>query len=426
MVLPASGNSLSLSQIQTEFGGSDPISLSEYYSASGAIPASGMISISDFFGASSHWNYLGRFSMDHVTQCFSLNSNFIGIVSAGLEGCSLWESNYDNSEFILRVYAYDSSSVLKMQPYNPFTGGISYTGYGAKLRIQGTQSGSSVSQYSDDVIFGPNQYMHVIRSLSVVVSSSYYYYVTIYESDRSDSSTISSYGYCYVVYSSSSDYNIKITDSNYKASSCRVASVLLQVVLYLTDSSVYIVTSTNSMSNNLGVSYDSILDITFSANGEKFVYITSTYIYVGTVTYNSGKTQVNSISVTSTGLSTLSPAPISLTSDGLYMLFGGGYFVDTSTYAGSFVYSRTKGSRMSKDGTIIAVPIYDSNDTFQNYFQIYQNSSSDVTTYTLKQTCHPPFDFITDYGKTIFDITEHFIAVSGTQSSSPGIYIIKY
>ena len=67
MVLPAWGNSLSLSQIQTEFGGSNPASLNEYYAGganvpagtvgypggvSTAIPSSGQISISNFFGAS--------------------------------------------------------------------------------------------------------------------------------------------------------------------------------------------------------------------------------------------------------------------------------------------------------------------------------------------------------------------------------------
>lgn len=55
MTLPSSGP-LSLSQIQGEFGGSNPISLSEYYGASGGVPSSGTISISDFYGKS---NILG-------------------------------------------------------------------------------------------------------------------------------------------------------------------------------------------------------------------------------------------------------------------------------------------------------------------------------------------------------------------------------
>ena len=58
MALPSSG-SLSLSQIQSEWGGSSPISLSEYYRGNlpngrtnyGTIPSSGAIDIGDFYGS---------------------------------------------------------------------------------------------------------------------------------------------------------------------------------------------------------------------------------------------------------------------------------------------------------------------------------------------------------------------------------------
>lgn len=62
MPLPTSGP-LSLSDIQGEFGGSNPISLNEYYAGgglvpagtsgtNGAVPSSGTISISNFYGTS--------------------------------------------------------------------------------------------------------------------------------------------------------------------------------------------------------------------------------------------------------------------------------------------------------------------------------------------------------------------------------------
>lgn len=62
MTLPSSGP-LSLADIQTEFGGSNPISLSEYYAGgayvpagtsgtNGPVPTSGAISISNFYGTS--------------------------------------------------------------------------------------------------------------------------------------------------------------------------------------------------------------------------------------------------------------------------------------------------------------------------------------------------------------------------------------
>jgi hypothetical protein len=62
MVLPSSGP-LTLANIQTEFGGSNPISLSEYYAGGGlvpagtsgtfgAVPSSGAIGIRNFYGTS--------------------------------------------------------------------------------------------------------------------------------------------------------------------------------------------------------------------------------------------------------------------------------------------------------------------------------------------------------------------------------------
>lgn len=62
MALPSSGP-LTLANIQTEFGGSNPISLNEYYAGGGlvpagttgtygAVPSSGTISIQNFYGTS--------------------------------------------------------------------------------------------------------------------------------------------------------------------------------------------------------------------------------------------------------------------------------------------------------------------------------------------------------------------------------------
>lgn len=63
MAIQASG-AIALSQIQTEFGGSNPISLSEYYRngayvppGATAIPTSGAIDISDFYGASNQFAF---------------------------------------------------------------------------------------------------------------------------------------------------------------------------------------------------------------------------------------------------------------------------------------------------------------------------------------------------------------------------------
>lgn len=52
MTLQASG-AITLANVQTEFGGANPISLSEYYGADTGVPASGAISMSQFYGKSS-------------------------------------------------------------------------------------------------------------------------------------------------------------------------------------------------------------------------------------------------------------------------------------------------------------------------------------------------------------------------------------
>ena len=51
MALQSSG-AISLQDIQNEFGGSHPISLSEYYGVASGIPSSGQISMNQFYGAS--------------------------------------------------------------------------------------------------------------------------------------------------------------------------------------------------------------------------------------------------------------------------------------------------------------------------------------------------------------------------------------
>ena len=64
MALQTSG-AISLQDIQNEFGGSHPISLSEYYGVASGIPSSGQISVSQFYGKSgitTERNYNGNYS----------------------------------------------------------------------------------------------------------------------------------------------------------------------------------------------------------------------------------------------------------------------------------------------------------------------------------------------------------------------------
>ena len=53
MTLPNSGF-ISLDDIQTEFGGTNPILIDEYYGVSSGVPVSGAISLADFYGATAY------------------------------------------------------------------------------------------------------------------------------------------------------------------------------------------------------------------------------------------------------------------------------------------------------------------------------------------------------------------------------------
>jgi len=63
MALQSSG-AISLNDIQTEFGGSNPIGIKEYYGVAPGIPSSGQISIGDFYGASSTTPASGPFTLE--------------------------------------------------------------------------------------------------------------------------------------------------------------------------------------------------------------------------------------------------------------------------------------------------------------------------------------------------------------------------
>ena len=74
MPLPPSGP-ISFSQLQAEFGGSNPISLSEYYEGGsyvqadvqGTIPTAGTIDISDFYGGQAmNPNLRGLINFDSI------------------------------------------------------------------------------------------------------------------------------------------------------------------------------------------------------------------------------------------------------------------------------------------------------------------------------------------------------------------------
>jgi hypothetical protein len=86
MALQSSG-AISLSQIQSEFGGSNPISLSEYYSGGSqvgswvtGVPSSGAISLGDFYGTSQYIDPTAG------TTYFSISGSLVLTTSNGATG----------------------------------------------------------------------------------------------------------------------------------------------------------------------------------------------------------------------------------------------------------------------------------------------------------------------------------------------------
>jgi hypothetical protein len=84
MALQTSGP-IYLSQIQTEFGGSNPIYLNEYYGKD-TVPASGPITLGDFYGTSSAYSIVGNAVPDTYTYLDGMNtysSSVLGTVTDG-------------------------------------------------------------------------------------------------------------------------------------------------------------------------------------------------------------------------------------------------------------------------------------------------------------------------------------------------------
>lgn len=140
MALPSSGP-LTLADIQTEFGGSNPISLSEYYAGGtyvpagtsgtyGAVPSSGTISIQNFYGTSNvligGGNWLGTLSSatnDMFSSTSAVDSSGNTIV-VGME----------NSTTSLVVVKYNSTGTIQWQ--NKYSG-FFYTYIGCTVDSSG-------------------------------------------------------------------------------------------------------------------------------------------------------------------------------------------------------------------------------------------------------------------------------------------------
>lgn len=129
MTLPTSG-ALSLANIQTEFGGSNPISLSEYYAGGayvlagtsgtyGAVPSSGAIGIRNFYGTQAALDTqtvtVGTSIVKSITRYGFVQSSSTGSISDGTfnpkSGATIlafyWQNNNTVTFQLSGVYTND-------------------------------------------------------------------------------------------------------------------------------------------------------------------------------------------------------------------------------------------------------------------------------------------------------------------------------
>ena len=169
MAIPASGP-LSMTDIQTEFGGTNPIGLNEYYAGGGlvpagtsgtygAVPSSGAISIQNFYGTSNVSGFLASFFTDYipskvvtdsssniyVSGTYTVNGN-LTLAKFNSTGVLQWQRQYeqggsagdaclDNSgNIVITVRSNNTIWIVKVNP----SGTLIW-----QRRLQGWPSGCS-------------------------------------------------------------------------------------------------------------------------------------------------------------------------------------------------------------------------------------------------------------------------------------------
>lgn len=170
MTLQSSGP-ISLSDVQTEFGGSNPIGINEYYGVAAGVPASGTISLNDFYGKSSippiTWTNSPHTLGYSYTEGYVSSSSFTGnTVTPGAPTrfyIILNVSNGDGGEVSLRLYVGGSL-------YNTWTTTSNYSQANYIPTI-----GSSSIRF-DSTLYDGNPYIHdnyYVLKPSVTIYASY-------------------------------------------------------------------------------------------------------------------------------------------------------------------------------------------------------------------------------------------------------------
>jgi hypothetical protein len=167
MALQSSG-AISLANVQTEFGGSNPIGINEYYGVAAGVPASGTISLNNFYGksaAAAFDFYSSIFGYSFASTTGAQTGNYSGnIVTPGA-------ANSPKTFTVFLTTAYQGGST----PYNTTAryyqgGALNTTWYENRAGTYGYfhtfTFGSSTMQFTS-TINDPSIYSNVSGTASV-------------------------------------------------------------------------------------------------------------------------------------------------------------------------------------------------------------------------------------------------------------------
>ncbi len=143
MTLQASG-AISLENVQTEFGGAAPISITEYYGSGGA-PSSGIISLSDFYGRSNAPKMVSVTSGSYVYLYANYGTTVNGAGSAYTENGDCWYmTGYYGFYWTFAITGFNLASLI---PANSTLVGI-------KVFYKASITDTAFNYQANDLIFG--------------------------------------------------------------------------------------------------------------------------------------------------------------------------------------------------------------------------------------------------------------------------------
>lgn len=170
MTLQSSG-AISLANVQTEFGGSNPIGINEYYGAAAGVPVSGTISLYNFYGKSAG-GFAWTTNVMGDRQDFGSSSSYNGnIVTPG--------SGNSPTTFVINSTTNSGGS------FSIYIGGsLAYTFSGTQTNTSHTSSfGSSSLQFRSTVVDTTSNDGEKLLTVSVGATQVYRHFVDYTLSD---------------------------------------------------------------------------------------------------------------------------------------------------------------------------------------------------------------------------------------------------